>query len=324
MLVINQSESVANLQALNEDILQSFVDIFPHLNVEQQQEVSKLMKQVYRINYLQRKQVKLSRFLGIKVRQDSVPFDLLLQELKYILIVIKNHAPDPEIIQELRLGLERDINQYHYPISGRIINFFNNFYHIKSVPFKIFIGLTVTTFLSILMVNICIQQLYYSRLQTTAPIVSPLPSPAPKTESSASASPLTPSPKGTIFSRNEHIWYELVYAAMAGVLGSVASILLRIIDFRNQNYDDPLIPFFIGLLKPLIGLIFGMFVFSLIGSETLIKFDFINAQSSSANDINSKARQDLFVFSCSFIVGFSERFASDLLKKSESSIIDSK
>ncbi|MFM7192502.1 MAG: hypothetical protein ACKOX2_17070, partial [Microcystaceae cyanobacterium] len=101
MLVINQSESVANLQALNEDILQSFVDIFPHLNVEQQQEVSKLMKQVYRINYLQRKQVKLSRFLGIKVRQDSVPFDLLLQELKYILIVIKNHAPDPEIIQEL-------------------------------------------------------------------------------------------------------------------------------------------------------------------------------------------------------------------------------
>ncbi|MFM7189198.1 MAG: hypothetical protein ACKOX2_00065 [Microcystaceae cyanobacterium] len=174
------------------------------------------------------------------------------------------------------------------------------------------------------MVNICIQQLYYSRLQTTAPIVSPLPSPAPKTESSASASPLTPSPKGTIFSRNEHIWYELVYAAMAGVLGSVASILLRIIDFHNQNYDDPLIPFFIGLLKPLIGLIFGMFAFSLIGSETLIKFDFINAQSSSANDINSKARQDLFVFSYSFIVGFSERFASDLLKKSESSIIDSK
>ncbi|MFM7575457.1 MAG: hypothetical protein ACKO5Q_00720, partial [Microcystaceae cyanobacterium] len=69
---------------------------------------------------------------------------------------------------------------------------------------------------------------------------------------------------------------------------------------------------------------FGMFAFSLIGSETLIKFDFINAQSSSANDINSKARQDLFVFSCSFIVGFSERLASDLLKKSESSIIDSK
>jgi hypothetical protein len=159
------------------------------------------------------------------------------------------------------------------------------------------------------------------------------------TSAPPSASPL-PSPKRSDnlvspIKRNNpsrRILYSLVYAATAGVLGSVASILLRIIDFRDQQYDDPFIPFFIGLCKPLIGLILGIFSFSLISSNTVIKIDFLITQdnnSSTLNDdsstsIENNIRHNLFIFSCAFLVGFSERFASDLLKKTESSIIEKK
>jgi hypothetical protein len=152
------------------------------------------------------------------------------------------------------------------------------------------------------------------------------------TSAPPSASPL-PSPKRSDnlvspIKRNNpsrRILYSLVYAATAGVLGSVASILLRIIDFRDQQYDDPFIPFFIGLCKPLIGLILGIFSFSLISSNTVIKIDFLITQDDdSSTSIENNIRHNLFIFSCAFLVGFSERFASDLLKKTESSIIEKK
>ena len=201
---------------------------------------------------------------------------------------------------------------------------------VRSVPFKIFLGLSMTTFLSIIALKFSAQEIYrfddnlhQKSSQKEAIISKPLsqansPAPIP----SGSYSENLKSSSDTI-NPNRHIFYGLVYAATAGVLGSVASILLRIIDFRDQKYDDPLIPFFIGFFKPLIGLIFGIFIFSLISSNTLIKIDFMITQDQNSSSlITNKARQDLFIFSCAFLVGFSERLASDLLKKSESGLIE--
>ncbi|MFN5515145.1 MAG: hypothetical protein ACK5CA_10450 [Cyanobacteriota bacterium] len=66
------------------------------------------------------------------------------------------------------------------------------------------------------------------------------------------------------------------------------------------------------------------FFCALIMSNTVIKIDFlIDQNQENSAFITNKARQDLFIFTCAFIIGFSERFASDLLKKTESNFIDS-
>jgi hypothetical protein len=255
---------------------------------------------------------------------------LLLEEIKYILLIAKTNKVGVDALREFRINLAKEINNDRYFLWGHILNGFSYIYSVKSVPFKIFLGLSMTTFLSIIALKFSAQEIYqfddnlqqqYS--QKEALISKPLPqanSPVPIPSSSYSEQ--LKSPSDTI-NPNRHIFYGLVYAATAGVLGSVASILLRIIDFRDQKYDDPLIPFFIGFFKPLIGLILGIFIFSLISSDTLIKIDFMITQDKNSSSlITNKARQDLFIFSCAFLVGFSERFASDLLKKTESGLIE--
>jgi|694.fasta_scaffold07022_12 hypothetical protein len=333
----NLSETVDNINILNVNIREVLIEVLPVVSPELQLEITLLLRQIYHINSLIEEKNHSWVINHFKFNDKRAKFILLLEDIRSILIVLKTNKVSVESIREFRINLEKEINCDRYLFWGNILNLFIHIYYIKSIPFKIFIGLSVTTLFAIIALVLSAQEIYKldvslleNHLEQQTNIVTSAP---------PSASPL-PSPKRSDnlvspIKRNNpsrRILYSLVYAATAGVLGSVASILLRIIDFRDQQYDDPFIPFFIGLCKPLIGLILGIFSFSLISSNTVIKIDFLITQdnnSSTLNDdsstsIENNIRHNLFIFSCAFLVGFSERFASDLLKKTESSIIEKK
>ena len=321
-----------DVNALNADIREILLEVLPIISPELQLELTNLVQQIHHLNYLIYKKSNSWKIGWFIFNNDPTKFILLLEEIKYILLMAKTNKVGVDALREFRINLAKEINNDRYFLWGHILNGFSYIYSVKSVPFKIFLGLSMTTFLSIIALKFSAQEIYIfdanlhqKSSQEEALISKPLPqanSPVPIPSSSYSEQ--LKSPSDTI-NPNRHIFYGLVYAATAGVLGSVASILLRIIDFRDQKYDDPLIPFFIGFFKPLIGLILGIFIFSLISSDTLIKIDFLIAQDQNSSSlITNKARQDLFIFSCAFLVGFSERFASDLLKQTESGLIEEK
>jgi hypothetical protein len=102
----------------------------------------------------------------------------------------------------------------------------------------------------------------------------------------------------------------------SGALGSVISILTRINQFDTKQsefsqYADPLLPIFTGAFKPIIGSSFGLLFFALINSGI------ITIQSIS--DGNDRTR-DFFFCAVAFIVGFSERLATDVIRKTENTI----
>ncbi len=95
-----------------------------------------------------------------------------------------------------------------------------------------------------------------------------------------------------------------VVAAMGG-LGSIISIFVRVPhmseDFRAA---DPEAPFFVGLLKPMVGIAFAAFTFVAIeGGFMPITID--------------PGRRPAFYMAISFVAGFSERFVPDIINKAE-------
>ncbi len=330
MTIANNSEISDNLEVLNTEIRQTLIEVLPVISPELQLEIANLAHQVHHINYLANKKNKSWLVGKIKPNNESTKYTLLLEEIKNILLICKSDKISTESIREFRLNLEKEVNSDRYLFWGHILNFLTYIYYIKSIPFKIFLGLSVTTLIAIIALSFSAKEIYrFDMIRNEKNIEqnTNISVPTPKSPSNSEVLPINPEKKPVItdntINPNRHIWYALVYSATAGVLGSIASILLRIIDFQGQKYDDPLIPFFIGLFKPLIGLIFGIFIFSLISSDTFIKIDFLIASDKNSSSlITNKARQDLFIFSCAFLVGFSERFASDLMKKSESVLIE--
>jgi hypothetical protein len=330
MTTVNNSENSENLEALNAEIRQTLIEVLPVISPELQLEIANLVHQVHHINYLVNKKNKYWLIGKIKPNNELKKYTLLLEEIKNILLISKSDKISTESIREFRINLEQEVNSDRYFFWGHILNFLTYIYYVKSIPFKISLGLLVTTLMAIIALSFSAKEIYRFDMTLNEKNIEQntnISVPTPTSSSNSEVLPINPEKKSAIsdntINPNRHVWYALVYSATAGVLGSIASILLRIIDFQGQKYDDPLIPFFIGLFKPLIGLIFGIFIFSLISSDTFIKIDFLIASDKNSSSlITNKARQDLFIFSCAFLVGFSERFASDLMKKSESSLLE--
>ena len=101
----------------------------------------------------------------------------------------------------------------------------------------------------------------------------------------------------------------LILSAMAGATGSVVSIVLRLDQYRNPKYKETLLPVFVGAFKPAIGAFFGIFVFALISSALLP----ITVSKDETKPIN----RWLAFLAISFVVGFSERLANDVVSKAE-------
>jgi hypothetical protein len=315
MITEANTTTVERIEHLNQSIWKTLIEVIPQVSPEIQLEISYLSEQIHCINQLILKSQGSSLKKSWKSQKDPQKFYFLLEEVQAILMLAKSKTVSPETLQNFRLKLEKQINLYRHPFWGHGLNGIAYLYHIKSPPFKIFLGLLITTFTSITILIFFDQVIY--RLDYVNPD-------SPTNLSINSPNTQAKTNSATFLRPNKHlIWYGLAYAATAGTLGSIASILFRIIDFRDEKYDDPLVPFFIGLFKPLIGLTLGLFVASLIASDTVFQIDaLITSGQNSPGGLTNEARHDLFIFSCAFLVGFSERFASDFLKKAESSLGD--
>ncbi|NES92049.1 MULTISPECIES: hypothetical protein [Okeania] len=100
-----------------------------------------------------------------------------------------------------------------------------------------------------------------------------------------------------------------------GALGSIVSILSRLSNYEqsedDHQYEDSIIPILVGFYKPLIGGTFGILIFAILqGGIIPISF----------GEINNEKRQDqrwMSLFSLSFVVGFSERLAKDIINTTE-------
>ncbi|MEB3190308.1 MAG: hypothetical protein VKL42_08185 [Snowella sp.] len=115
--------------------------------------------------------------------------------------------------------------------------------------------------------------------------------------------------------KNQDTLNFVIALLMTGTLGGAVSIFLRIKEFDNsatQKYEDDLLPFLIGLLKPILGGSFAFFIFLLLNSGV------------SPVQIKGQGSNYLYGFlAFAFIAGFSERFVPDLISQTEKNLTQS-
>lgn len=105
--------------------------------------------------------------------------------------------------------------------------------------------------------------------------------------------------------------------ALAGALGSVISILIRLDEYKDTDYKGSSAPILVGFAKPLIGTAFGLLLFTILSSNIL---PIIKVPDSGTTQQSSDIRY-YFFFSVAFMVGFSERLAKDIIERTEDSIL---
>lgn len=97
---------------------------------------------------------------------------------------------------------------------------------------------------------------------------------------------------------------SLALVALAGALGSIVSIMVRIEDFGAFKDVDQSVLFFTGFFKPVIGMAFALFVFAVLNSGIIpISIE--------------PAKSQYFFAALAFVSGFSERFAADVASRTE-------
>jgi len=96
----------------------------------------------------------------------------------------------------------------------------------------------------------------------------------------------------------------LILVGLAGALGSIVSIMVRIQDFGKAGDADQSVLFFTGFFKPVIGMSFALFVFAVLSAGIL--------------PITIEPEKSRYFFAAlGFVSGFSERFASDVASRTE-------
>jgi hypothetical protein len=103
----------------------------------------------------------------------------------------------------------------------------------------------------------------------------------------------------------------LLLIGLAGALGSLVSIMLKIQSFTYGRRRDPFALFFFIFFKPIVGASFALFAFALISS---------GLQGTVVVPVAGK--ENLFFLALAFIAGFSERFVPDIMSTAQSKIVN--
>ncbi len=149
-----------DVNALNADIREVLLEVLPIISPELQLELTKLVQQIHHLNYLIYKKSNSRKIGWFIFNNDPTKFILLLEEIKYILLIAKTNKVGVDALREFRINLAKEINNDRYFLWGHILNGFSYIYSVKSVPFKIFLGLSMTTFLSIIALKFSAQEIY--------------------------------------------------------------------------------------------------------------------------------------------------------------------
>jgi hypothetical protein len=96
--------------------------------------------------------------------------------------------------------------------------------------------------------------------------------------------------------------------AFGGALGSIVSIMVRLHQFSSIRTPDPAILFFTGLFKPIVGTAFALFIFVVLSSGLLPV-------------AIAPEKAHYFFAALSFVAGFSERFAQDVVSRTELAVV---
>lgn len=120
---------------------------------------------------------------------------------------------------------------------------------------------------------------------------------------------------------------QMLWVAAAGTLGSIVSILIRVVEeFHDKDYRDRLTPFFIGFFKPVIGASFGILFLAFVNSGVVSTPLFMEAKPQTVapaqpmTDSIPENRAAFFLFAIAFVVGFSERLAKDTITRLDGTV----
>ncbi len=103
----------------------------------------------------------------------------------------------------------------------------------------------------------------------------------------------------------------LLLTLLGGMVGSVASILVRLRDFEQSQGATPASLVLLGFSKPLVGGFFALFALAVMQAQLLpIKLP------------PDAVSESYFFLALSFLSGFSERFAQDVVARLEDQLID--
>ena len=213
------------------------------------------------------------------------------------------------LVRRLRRDIEYSIRKIDYFLFAPCIEGFKNFLYKAETHTKVCFGLFAALPIHLLSP---VALAYF--LATASVYLQPLFAESVQQQSVQQSSSVNQQVENSTKIRISEYDFEeasalLILSAMAGATGSVVSIMLRLDQYRNPKYKETLLPVFVGAFKPAIGAFLGIFVFALISSALLP----ITVSKDETKPIN----RWLAFLAISFVVGFSERLANDVVSQAE-------
>lgn len=214
----------------------------------------------------------------------------LISILKYLDIAVHGLCQNPPnlvLSKNIRRKIRNSFDNKEYGLMGRLLNFGRGLIYLSSAPAKVLLGLMIA-----LPIYVATPVFLYKEIPQIA-----------------NNTFFKPKIESEIIDYQQNISL-LVLAGLAGGLGSIISILTRIKQYDSPEYTDSFLPLAIGVFKPIIGASFGVLIVAIIHSEFLP----LNVKK------EPPGSKEYFFFATAFIIGFSERFAMDIVSRTENAI----
>lgn len=177
----------------------------------------------------------------------------LVAKLDFIQIALDalfQKQPNICLAKRIRRNIQYSMDETDNPVKGFWKNSLLKIIHLGSTPSKLMVGLVfaLPLYLGVAFSSIAALT-YFSRF---VGIIPP--------ENSVNIQP-----QGRVAMSREYFDTLVLLALVgsAGALGSIISILTRIEEYQNKEYDDSILPIAIGACKPLIGASFGILLFTI-------------------------------------------------------------
>ncbi|MEY2911715.1 MAG: hypothetical protein RLZZ184_1024 [Cyanobacteriota bacterium] len=291
------------VQSLNSLIIETQAKIATNsnsLDADVQQELANLL------NVAQRAKSLLA---SAKLKKNQIQENEIESLIPNIITAIYalQGKPNKTLARNLRRDAEFVIRRLENPITALFINGFNNFIYLTETPTKVIFGLLVA-----LPVHLAAPIILAQMLSVASVYLQPILS--KPSVSLQTVENTVPKQNETSQIRISQYDFDeasalLLLCAIAGSTGSVVSILTRIQQYENEEYEDSLLPVFVGAFKPMIGAFFGILIFALLNS-TLLPI-------SMTKDETKPTTKWFGFMALAFVVGFSERFAKDIVSQTE-------